>query len=302
MKYIKNIVILLLILLIGGLNIFISFADENKYGTVTASELNIRSGPSISDDVIKELQYGTEVEIISASDYWYNIKMGDIMGWAYKKYIKEKNISVKARVVASKVNLRSDSTLDAKIITMINKGEVADVLNVVENWVNVKLENGNSGWVYKTLVSIEDGIVSRGETNENVTLNEENKDLRIKIVEFAKNLQGVKYVYGGTTPKGFDCSGFVKYVYNNFDIKINRVAADQAVQGTSVKKSNLLPGDLVFFDTNGGHNYINHVGIYIGGGNFIHASSGSKAHKVVISELDSSFYKDSYMTGRRFID
>lgn len=120
-----------------------------------------------------------------------------------------------------------------------------------------------------------------------------------KITDYAKRFLGIDYVWGGTTPKGFDCSGFVKYVYKKFGITLNRVASDQAKQGTTVKKANLQPGDLVFFDTNGGHNHINHVGLYIGSGKFIQASSGNS--NVVISTITEGFYSKSYMTAKRIL-
>jgi cell wall-associated NlpC family hydrolase len=119
------------------------------------------------------------------------------------------------------------------------------------------------------------------------------------IIDYAKKYMGVKYVWGGTTPKGFDCSGFVKYVYNNFDVSLNRNSAAQAKNGTYIKKGALLPGDLVFFDTNGGKNRINHVGIYIGNGKMIHSSSLYKG--VVISTISSGFYSRTYMTARRVL-
>lgn len=121
-----------------------------------------------------------------------------------------------------------------------------------------------------------------------------------KIIDYAKRFLGVNYVWGGTTPKGFDCSGFVKYVFGNFGVTLNRVTTEQAKQGTSVKKANLQPGDLVFFDTNGGHNRINHVGLYIGGGKFIQSSSGSSSG-VVISSITEGFYSNTYMTARRVL-
>ena len=103
------------------------------------------------------------------------------------------------------------------------------------------------------------------------------------------------------SPKGFDCSGFVKYVFDHFGIILNRVSANQAKQGTAVKKADLRVGDLVFFDTDGGHNEINHVGIYIGGGKFIQASSASGSSGVVISDIAEGFYSSAYMSARRVI-
>jgi len=119
------------------------------------------------------------------------------------------------------------------------------------------------------------------------------------IIDYAKKFLGIKYKWGGTTTKGFDCSGYVKYVYNKFGIALGRTSRNQANNGTYVKKADLKVGDLVFFDTDGGKNRINHVGIYMDGGKFIHASSSHK--KVVISSLGSGFYAKSYMTARRVI-
>ncbi len=119
------------------------------------------------------------------------------------------------------------------------------------------------------------------------------------VADYAKRFLGTRYRWGGTTTKGFDCSGFTKYVYKKFGISISRVSRSQAKSGTYIKKANLRIGDLVFFDTNGGKNRINHVGIYIGGGKFIHSSSSHKG--VVISKINSGFYSKTYMTARRVL-
>lgn len=120
-----------------------------------------------------------------------------------------------------------------------------------------------------------------------------------KLISYARNFIGVKYRWGGSTAKGFDCSGFTKYVFQKVGITLSRVSTSQAQKGTYIKKANLSPGDLVFFDTNGGKNRINHVGIYIGGGKFIHSSSSHSG--VTISSLSSGFYANTYMTGRRVL-
>jgi cell wall-associated NlpC family hydrolase len=119
------------------------------------------------------------------------------------------------------------------------------------------------------------------------------------VVDFAKRLLGIKYRWGGTTTKGFDCSGFTKYVFSHFGITLNRTSTTQKSNGTYIKKADLLPGDLVLFDTNGGNNRINHVGIYVGSGKFIHASSSHTG--VTISDITGGFYSSAYMTARRIL-
>ena len=112
-----------------------------------------------------------------------------------------------------------------------------------------------------------------------------------EVVAYAKTLLGCKYVYGGTTPSGFDCSGFTQYVYKHFGVNLNRTAAAQYSNGKSV--TSLQAGDLVMFGKSG----ISHVGIYIGGNSFIHAANPSKG--VRIDSLSSGYYKTNYVGARR---
>jgi hypothetical protein len=113
------------------------------------------------------------------------------------------------------------------------------------------------------------------------------------IIDTAYKYMGVPYVWGGTTPKGFDCSGFTQYVFKQHGISIPRVTQSQVLIGSAVSKSNLKKNDLVFFDT---YTKNGHVGIYIGAGNFIHASSSSG---VTVGNINSSYWKKKYSTARR---
>ncbi|WP_336788487.1 C40 family peptidase [Paenibacillus sp. MMO-177] len=105
---------------------------------------------------------------------------------------------------------------------------------------------------------------------------------------------GTPYKWGGTTTQGFDCSGFINYIFNQFDIKLPRTSQTQAKVGDPVSKSNLREGDLVFFNTSG--KGISHAGIYIGNGKFAHFSS-SKG--VTISKMSEEYYDSRYVTARQ---
>ena len=116
------------------------------------------------------------------------------------------------------------------------------------------------------------------------------------IVSRALSLQGTPYVYGGTTPKGLDCSGFTKYVYAGSGISLPRTSYAQYSSGTAVSKNNLNPGDLVFFSTYS--KGASHVGIYTGGGRFVHASNPRTG--VIVSSLSDSYYSSRYVGARRY--
>ncbi|MDQ0169780.1 MULTISPECIES: C40 family peptidase [Paenibacillus] len=108
------------------------------------------------------------------------------------------------------------------------------------------------------------------------------------------NMAGIPYKWGGTTMAGFDCSGFMRYLFDKYSIDLPRTSQQQAKAGTPVSKANLRTGDLVFFNTMG--KGVSHAGVYIGDGQFAHASS-SKG--VSITKLSNPYFKDRYVTARR---
>ena len=118
------------------------------------------------------------------------------------------------------------------------------------------------------------------------------------VIQNAYNALGKPYVSADTGKRGYDCSGLTYSVYlNGLGIQLPRSSSDQVNSGIEVDKSELIPGDLLFFNTSG--NGISHVGLYVGDGNMIHASTGQR--KVIVTEVDSTYYKNRYVTARRII-
>ncbi|CAM3264734.1 C40 family peptidase [Filibacter tadaridae] len=114
------------------------------------------------------------------------------------------------------------------------------------------------------------------------------------LINTARNYMGTPYSYGGTTPSGFDCSGYIQYVFNKAGQSVPRTTGQQYASGKVVSKSNLQTGDLVFFNTSGSG--VSHVGIYIGSSNFIHAST---SRGVMISSINDPYYWGSRYIGAR---
>ena len=177
------------------------------------------------------------------------------------------------------------------------------------DWYKVKVDE-KEGYIAKRLLSNEKtestsrASEERKETNQ---IENEKQDQTTtntskgqEIANYAKQYLGCKYVYGGSGPSTFDCSGFTMYVYKHFGVSLSHSARAQSKNGTYVAKENLEPGDLVFFKDYETMDGIGHCGIYIGDGNFIHASSGT-GYCVKISTLLSGSYYARYETARRLI-
>ena len=164
-------------------------------------------------------------------------------------------------------------------------------------WYRIKYK-GITAYVRADLLSDKkDSTVTPGGSTGNGGGTVSGSGTASEIANFAMSFIGYSYVWGGKSPSaGFDCSGLMYYVLTNYGYKMNRVANDQMSQGTYVSRSDLQVGDLVFF---GYGNYANHVGMYIGGGNFVHASTPSTG--VRINSLDESYYKTRFLCGRRII-
>jgi hypothetical protein len=111
-----------------------------------------------------------------------------------------------------------------------------------------------------------------------------------------EKVMGVRYLAAGTTPKGFDCSGFTRYIFAQFDIDLSHSSKVQATTGEKVAKSDLRAGDLVFFETGGAG--ISHVGIYVGDGYFVHSASSTGVTK---NKLSQKYYAERYVTARRIM-
>ena len=196
-------------------------------------------------------------------------------------------------------NIPKDELLCIKKKPSITAG-VIDTITYSTRCIEVlecKSEDNNSIWCkvkhFKKVGWVE---ASKTSKDNNCSL-DFNSTKAENIVNIAKSKMGSPYHYGKSGPDSFDCSGFVYYVYKKVDKPIARTSLQQSLAGKKLKREELKIGDIVVFDTmNRGH--INHSGIYIGDGKFIHATSG-KAFRVTTSKLDSGFYKDKFRWGVR---
>ena len=213
--------------------------------------------------------------------------------------MKEINDTKTMYINSETVNLRDEASQTSNVITQLSINTQVTILSSEDGWCYVEV-NGTKGYIATNLLSDTKQETSRSTMSERTTTegsssateSQTTSSTGSSVVEYARQYLGYKYVYGGTTPSGgFDCSGFTQYVYNHFGVSLSRTAAGQYSNGTSV--SDLQAGDLVMFGKSG----INHVGIYIGGGTFIHAANASRG--VTTDTLLSGYYKTNYVGARR---
>lgn len=226
------------------------------------------------------------------------------------------------------VNLRKEATKSSAVVDKITLNTAVEVYAEEKGWSKVKV-NGKEGYIATSLLSDKKQETTRSleepRRNEETTTNtqqqvtptvstpvvETQKPVQqpeqtqtptssgkgATIVETAKKYMGYKYVYGATGPNSFDCSGFTLYVCKLHGISLNRTAQAQYKNGFAVSKSELQAGDLVMFGPSA--SAINHVGIYIGGGQFIHAAN--KQRGVTTDTINSGYYYNNYVGARRVL-
>jgi len=292
-------------------------------GKTTGTDVKLRKSPSTSAAIITKLT-NASVTVVDKSGNWYKILVNKKTGWIYGDYVKL--LAAKGTINASGVNFRSGPGTGSKVIAVLKRNTGVTVLETAKDWNKVKIGT-KTGYVAAKFVA-NTTVAPAVTTTVNKAVNvaaataftaaasvkvsravdasvfsaevESVLSLEQEIVAYAREFNGVKYLYGGDNPQtGFDCSGFVGYVYKRFGVKLNRSAESMYSNGVKVSKSQLKPGDILFFDASSrkASGRIDHAGIYLGGDSFIHASSSNG--EVRIQKL--SEYRGTYIGAKRVI-
>ena len=292
--------------------------SQTRYVVTSAgSKLNVRKGPSTGYGVVTKLSRGTAVTVTSTSNGWSKISVNGTIGYVSSQYLSDVNpngsttpdVSVpdnnapvtpdtpavtqtKYVTANSGLNMRSGPSTNHSIIRKLSKGTAVTVTATNNGWSKITV-GGTEGYVSNEYLS--DTKPAEPQQPES------NSSAVSSVVNLANKLIGKPYVYGAEGPNAFDCSGFTYYVYKNAaGITLPRTSAAQSKYGTTVSKSNLQPGDLIFFDTQGSNNGgVSHVGLYVGNGQMIHASSSSKQMKKV--SINTSYWNTRYVTAKRVL-
>lgn len=309
---------------------------ENNTQILFVEDASLKLVPLINSTEIKSLKANTPVTVLDYANGWYFVNSEDAQGWVRKEKLdtlkqtqKESESKIEETVAedttteteektetkttkyvnVEKANLREKASKDSSTVQSISKNTVVTVVGTEGTWSKVEVD-GKTGYILSELLSSDKVKESTNNTTKdknttstknNVTNRGEEVDRSQSansgnVVSYASSFLGTRYILGGASPSGFDCSGFTMYVYGNYGVSLAHSARAQASVGTAVDRANLEAGDLVLFKGATG-NSIGHVGIYIGGNNFIHASNPSDGVK--ITSMSTSYYKSRYVTSRR---
>ena len=247
--------------------------------------LNVREAPGTEAEVVGKMPNNAGCEILGTEGEWTKIESGKVTGYVKSEYLLTGEAAIaKARevqqtlatVTTTTLYVREEPNTDCSVITMMPQGEELEVVEVMDGWVKINVDS-DEGYVSSEFVEISTEL-TKAQTMTEVRYGEGVSDVRVSLVQFATQFVGNPYVWGGTSlTNGADCSGFVLSVFANYGISLPHSSRAQANCGTSISASEAQPGDLFFY---GNGSSINHVAIYIGSGQVVHASSPKSGIKI----------------------
>ena len=292
---------------------------------VDSNGVRVRSGPGTDRGVVTQLDRGTKVTVTDISGHWCRVRLGGgrsgwVAGWCLNfrgpgaPIVAEeggRNVPVYVGWVARpQVNLRAGPGTEHEVVGSAALSTQVVILDKQGPWYRVGLSGGRTAWAASWLIDTrgqrqerQARLASRSGSRRGGAVSAARAVIAAasrygsKVVSTALRYLGSPYRHAHSGEGGaFDCSGFTSYVYRQFGVSLSRSCVAQYRQGTPVAKSELRAGDLVFFagTYRGG---ISHVGIYIGGGQFVHAANSRSGVKV--SSVNDSYYGPKFAGGRR---
>lgn len=297
--------------------------------SIKGDKLNMRSQASSSSSVLTELSTGTRVQVLSVKGSWSLVRLlTGIEGYVSSKYISDDKVSSDTEIYTGSmpVSTLSEGATGQDVILLQNRlkqlnyftgKSTGNFLTITAKAVkDFQKANGiqPDGIVDidTILVLFSDNAAAKkapavpepaDKKEELPVISAQGNETAVKLVNYALTFLGTPYVLGANGPKAYDCSSFTQKVFKNFGYSLPRTAYSQGYGslGTKIKSiSALQAGDLVCMNTIEDNDLCDHVGIYMGDGKLIHCASGS-SRKVIVSNINNSYYKNVFSWGIRII-
>lgn len=311
--------ILSLMLLVSFLAMPVSANQSTVYGIgfVKASTLRLRQEPNTNSTTLDTAPEKDCVVVLSKSGSWYKVNYNLQEGYMHEDYLSVSCVENAelgyGKITGNLVNLRTVPSTSHPILAVSNLNEKCYIIGINNGWYKViyhdKTAYVRSDFVELTEIPYENKestntpkYFRHGKSISSDFNHSTSADLPVAsvngdmILKEAQKYLGIRYVNGGASPSGFDCAGLVYYVLNQLGYPAQRTPVSQYNQGTYVSKSELKPGDIVFFAGTGASG-ISHVGISAGNGQFIHAPNSRST--VSYSSLVSGYWADHYYGAKR---
>lgn len=287
----------------------VNAAEQCGYENIAMSvigegNLNIRDSASTEGSIVGKMTNHNACEILGVEGDWTQIESGKVTGYVKSEYIvtgdealaiAEEEIKTVATVEAgtTTLNVRSEASTDSSILSLVGDGEdlVVSQENDGSGWIQVEVDD-EYGYVSADYVAVSKKLPT-AKTITEIKYGDGVSDVRVALVQNALQYVGNRYVWGGTSlTNGVDCSGFTMQIMAQYGIYLPHSSRAQPAYGTKVSSSEAQPGDLFFY---GSGKSINHVAIYIGNGQIVHASNKRDGIKI-----SNAFYRSPICVVRYF--
>ena len=273
-------------------------ATESKYANKAVADiystttLNIRKKGSINAKIVGKMKKGNIATVLKKGSEWSKVRSGNVTGYVKNQYLvfgdeienfAKQNVKKVAKVQTETLRVRKKASTNSKIVTLVSEDDKLKVKKQTDEWAKVKVD-GQTGYVSKDYAKVTYSF-GKAKSMKQIQAEQAAKKASVsvsssgssatgsRIASYAQQFIGNPYRYGGNSlTSGIDCSGFTQQIMAKFGYSISRTSSSQAGEGRAVSTSNLRAGDLVFYG-NGGS--INHVAVYIGGGQVVHASNSA---------------------------
>ena len=284
-------------------------ATESKYANKAVADiystttLNIRKKGSINAKIVGKMKKGNIATVLKKGSEWSKVRSGNVTGYVKNQYLvfgdeienfAKQNVKKVAKVQTETLRVRKKASTDSKIVTLVSEDDKLKVKKQTNDWAKVKVD-GQTGYVSKDYAKVTYSF-GKAKSMKQIQTEQEAKEAKkraeeaarsksvsttssgssatgSRIASYAQQFVGNPYRYGGNSlTNGIDCSGFTQQIMAKFGYSISRTSSSQSGDGRAVSTSNLRAGDLVFYGDGGS---IDHVALYIGGGQVVHASNSA---------------------------